>query len=617
MFDKRLLYLFALIFIAACDPITVTPTSTVAPSATPVPPTLTPIPTNTPVPVAFPTPAPSPGATTAPTSQRFSAAPPVVQIASPTDNTQLSVNQTFNIVVSAFSTLNISRIDLFDDGVPIKIDGAPTVTAQTWSLIVPWTPNQIGQHVLRAVAYDAGNRAGAPDEVNVTIVSDSRKPTAIIVFPIGIPQIDFGSLLSIYGVATDEAAVAQVELWADNQLYTYLTSPTGQTTLSFQFAWHALAPGAHTFFVRARDNQDQTTDSTPLKVLVVGPQNPSVAISVERTNASVGEPITVTLSALDLNGIQRIELLNGKEIIGTFGNAARTASFSTQVVWTSPNPGDFSLSARAQNVNGNVAESAPQLVSILRAGQATPTLITLAPTRTRTPRATLTPRSQPPPPPRVEISSPEDRFSRSAPLRITFSGQASAELERIELWGALPGQPNPQIICQIDAKGTTQKNATCEWTPPIAGVVTIFAQAIDSYRQIGRSAQISGSVGAAAPVAASPTLTPAPPSWVGRWNAVTSTGPMTLTLRPVGANVRGDLKMAGVDATGRIISSNLRADRLSFSVDFGTETPTPSANALTIEFECVPDLNVGTLSCTYRDSRNRTGAAFFRRETSP
>jgi hypothetical protein len=68
---------------------------------------------------------------------------------------------------------------------------------------------------------------------------------------------------------------------------------------------------------------------------------------------------------------------------------------------------------------------------------------------------------------------------------------------------------------------------------------------------------------------------------------------------------------------GRIISGTARADRLSFSVDFSTEGATPTAGALTMDFDCVTDLNAGTMSCTYRDSRGRNGAALFRRETNP
>jgi hypothetical protein len=218
---------------------------------------------------------------------------------------------------------------------------------------------------------------------------------------------------------------------------------------------------------------------------------------------------------------------------------------------------------------------------------------------------------QPPPAPKAEIISPADRFNVTAPLRVTFNGQASSELDRIELWGYYPGQTNPQILCTVDARATTQKTGQCDWTPPMLGVVTLYAQAMDIYRQAGRSTPITGFVGA--PML--PTATPTPLTTTARWNAATASGPMTATLRQTGNTVRGEFKMT--DATGRITSGTLRADRLTFSVDFSPEGATPTPNTLTMDFDCVADLQAGTLSCTYRDSRGRTGAAFFRRESNP
>jgi hypothetical protein len=610
------------VLVAACEP--VTPTLP-PPTSTPITPvivlaTFTPTPTATPPPVSFPTGGPNPTLpATAVPSPVVRAVPvlPVVQLASPAQNAQISLNQTYTLVILASSENGIARIEVTDDGVPVRVEN-PNVPAPTFTAFVSWTPSQIGPHILRAVAYDVQNRASAPDEVTVTVLQDARKPTSIIVFPIGIPQIELGGVLSIYGVATDESGVTQVELWANNQAYAYLaaTNITGTTALPFVFNWHALTPGTHNFFVRAYDNQNQTTDSAPLRILVVDNQAPSMSVAFDRTNAPAGEPIVITASAVDVSGIQKIEFISGREILGTLTSpsAARQTSMTGQIVYQNPNPGEYTIIVRVHNANGNVKESSPQTVSILRPGQSAPTAApTLAPTRTRTPRATVTPRSQPPPAPKAEIVTPADRFNLSAPLRVTFSGQASAELERIELLALYPGQTIPQLVCAVDARASTQKTGQCDWTPPLAGIVTLYAQAIDSYRQVGKSPAITGFAGAPA----LPTATPTPLTASARWNAATSTGPATITLRQTGTTLRGDVKMAGIDSVGRIISGTARADRLSFSVDFSTEGATPTAGALTMDFDCVTDLNAGTMSCTYRDSRGRTGAALFRRETNP
>ncbi|MBI5034602.1 MAG: hypothetical protein HZB51_29115 [Chloroflexi bacterium] len=635
------LVLVAISFVAACEPVTVVPTMTPLPATATLTRTPEPSPTHTPVVVAFPTAAPTPIASptvNAPPTQRAPTGLTVVQLVSPVTNAQISVNQTYTVVIYAAAENGVARIELTDDGTPVKVDN-PQSPVQVFSALAAWTPNQIGQHTLRAVAYDANNRPSLPDETTVAVTTDARKPTSIIVYPIGIPQIEFGSALPIYGVATDDVGVTQVDLWVDSQLYAYLnsTNANGQSAFPFVFSWLALSPGNHTFFVRSHDNQDQTTDSAALKILVVDTQTPSVSVAFDRTNAPVGESITITVAALDVAGIQRVDLLSGKEVFSSIpsGNAARQTSLVAQIVWQNPNPGDYSIVARAYNANGVTKDSAPQVVSILRAGQNTPTTVpTVTPTRTRA-RPTLTPRSQPPAAPKAEITAPTNQFSQPLPLRVAFSGQASAELERIELWASLPGQASPHIVCTIDSKASTQKSGQCEWTPPAAGVYTLFAQAIDIYHQTGRSASITGYVG----VPLLPTPTPTPVNFSGRYTAATSQGLMTANLRQTGTAMRGDFRMAGVEATGRITTGSIKAERLTFSVDFSspiTATPTPMTTVtatatlaatpsvletpttpLTMEFDCATDVTAGTLSCTYRDSRGRTGAAFFRRETTP
>ena len=617
------------LFASACDSITVpfpvastpTVTHTRPPEATPGLPTL----------VAFPTaipPTPTSATLRAATlSARASLIAPVVQLVSPQTNAQVSVNQTIYVVAYATDDQGIARIELFVDNALVKSESAPPTSPQVFSALIPWAPMQIGASVLRVVAYDVTNRASATDEISVNVIADARKPSAAIVYPIGIPQIELGEVVPIHGIATDEAGVVQLDLWVDNQLYTYASSqnPNGQTQFAAQFAWNALTPGQHTLMLRARDTQDQTTDSALLKVFVVDHHAPVLNVAFERTNAPAGEPITVTIAALDASGIQRVELWNGKENISTIvsGNAARQTVLTTQVGWVNANPGDYALIVRAYNANGNVKESPAQIVSLLRPSQATPTPApTATPTRTRVPRATPTARLQPPPPPSAELLAPTDNFSATQFVRATFSGKGNAELDHIELWSYFQGQPNPQLVCVIDAHATTQRSAQCDWSPPTAGVVYLFAQAVDIYRQTGRSAAISGYVGAPN----NPSPTPTPPSLAAKYSATISNTTYALTLRQTGTAIRGELKIA--DNEGRITSGALKADRVTFHVDFAppaapiTSTTTVTATVPTsatpfvaaIDFDCGIDLNVGTLTCASKDSRGRAGNIQFRRE---
>jgi hypothetical protein len=155
----------------------------------------------------------------------------------------------------------------------------------------------------------------------------------------------------------------------------------------------------------------------------------------------------------------------------------------------------------------------------------------------------------------------------------------------------------------------------------------LFAQAVDIYRQTGRSAAIAGYVGAPS----LPLPTPTPVSLNAKYNATISNTPYALTLRQNGTVIRGDLKIA--DNEGRITSGALKGDRVTFHVDFTptaaptsaapitsttTLTATVSASATSfvaaIDFDCGTDGNGGTLTCAFKDSRGRSGNIVFRRE---
>jgi hypothetical protein len=440
-----------------------------------------------------------------------------------------------------------------------------------------------------------------------------------------------------------------MDLYVDNQISSYVTSSNavGQSPFPTVFSWPALTPGAHTLFIRAHDNQDQTNDSGPLRVQVVDTHNPAVNIAFDRTNSLVNDPITITITALDVSGIQRVELWINRDIasVTTSANPARQTVMTVQTLWQGTFAGEYQISARAYNANGNFRHSLLQMISILAPGQPTPTRPAAAtPTRTRTSRATTTPRPQPPGPPIAELQFPADKFTGSTPLRVTFGGIGKAELDHIELWGYAADQPTPQLICSVDARTTTQKNAQCDWSPPTAGIISLFAQAIDSYHQSGRSPTITGYIG----VPNLPTPTPTPLSFAGRWTAPG----FIATLRQTGAAVRGEFRMTvgSKDVDGRITAGTIKSDQISFHVDFAavttptasptispalgtdmTPTATLAVTATTptltpatgtpvppaMDFDCNVDPALKTLTCNWKDARGLTGSLLLKRESGP
>ncbi len=632
-----------LIIVTACSPVA-------APASSSVTATPTGTAASTPAIVAFPTAAPATATSAVPITStltsHFPTSVPIVQLVSPITNTQVSISQTTYVVAYAADDAGIARIELYDDNALVHAEKAPTPAPPIFSATIPWTPAEIGSHTLRVVAYDTTNQASAPAEMPVSVTPDTRRPTVLILYPLGTPQVELGSILQIQVSAIDEVGVKQLDLLVDDKLAAYVTSPDdgGESPFPTIFSWQPLTPGAHTLVARAHDNQDMTNDSAPLKIQVVDTHTPALSVAYDRTNALANDPITVTITALDVSGIQRVELWVGKDVASTMtsGDPPHQTLMTVQTMWQSSTPGDYQIFARAYNANGNYKESLAQIISVLRPDQSTPTPVsTTTPTRIRAPRATQTPRLQPPAPPTAQIIQPVDKFTAQSPLHVTFGGTGNAELDHIELWGSFPGDPMPQLICTVDARATTQKNGQCDWSPP-AGVVSIFAQAIDSYHHSGKSPTITGFVG----VPAIPTATPTPVSFTARWSAPS----FTASLRQTGSALRGEFTMTlnGKDIDGRITSGSIRNDRLTFHVDFpapsvaatvppptsstpitGTETVTATETTLAVtpsvaaplapamDFDCNVDTAATMLSCNWKDARGGSGAALFRRENSP
>ncbi len=606
-------------------------------------------PAGTPALVAFPTTAPATATPAAPTvtlvpasgEARPGSGAPVVQVVSPLPGAQVSISQTVYLVAYAASDNTIARVELSDDGIPVHAE-TPSVPLSTFSTVLRWTPALTGTHTLRVTAFDSNNRTGA-EELNVTVTPDTRRPTSTILYPIGTPQVELGSVLQIYAAASDEVGIKRLDLWVDNQLYTYvLAENSTPATFPTVFAWNASSAGNHALFVRATDTQDQTYDSPPLKVFVVDTHSPALSVSLDRQSVGVGEPMTITVTALDVSGIQRVELWTGKEVSSTItsANPARQTSLSAQFTWANGAAGDYTITARAYNTGGSYKDSPAQTVSVLRQGQPNPTRpATPTPTRTRTPRPQPTPHLQPPSPPTAEILQPADHFVSQGPLRFTISARASAELDRIELWGYYQSQPNPQILCTIDARATTSKTAQCDWTPTDAGVLLVYAQTVDNFQQYGRSPVITGII----TVPSLPSPTPTPASLAGRWTATVSAGQYAIVFRPIatasGVALRGDFKVTSAatpstETAGRVVSGSVKGDRATFRVEFGaaatptgtpasvtppltvapTTAPTPTPSAPALEFDCGVDAAGTTLDCKIKDARGASSAALFRHE---
>ncbi|HEX7594555.1 MAG TPA: Ig-like domain-containing protein, partial [Anaerolineae bacterium] len=101
--------------------------------------------------VSFPTaasesPTPEAAITATLTAPRASIILPLVQLVSPVTNTQISISQPLSITVYAADDAGIARIELYDDSTLVRAENAPTPAPPVFSVIIPWTPVDLGSH---------------------------------------------------------------------------------------------------------------------------------------------------------------------------------------------------------------------------------------------------------------------------------------------------------------------------------------------------------------------------------------------------------------------------------------------------------------------------------------
>lgn len=176
---------------------------------------------------------------------------PTVQITNPVGGA--TVSGTVTIQANASDDVGLTQVDFYAGSNLINSD-----TSSPYS--VSWDTNGYanGSYALKAIAYDAAGNAGNSSNVNVTlknnVVADTSPPVVTITKPsagsgVGGNAIIVSGSTVIEGYATDNVAVARMEVWVDGALIARSKSGTIRT----RWGTRRVESGSHTIEVRAYD----------------------------------------------------------------------------------------------------------------------------------------------------------------------------------------------------------------------------------------------------------------------------------------------------------------------------------------------------------------------------
>ncbi|MBI4027689.1 MAG: HYR domain-containing protein, partial [Verrucomicrobia bacterium] len=162
-----------------------------------------------------------------------------------------------------------------------------------------------------------------------------------------------------------------VESYLSSKYFNAGSTKIGEaSTIPFSFNWTGVASGNYLLVARAFDNDNASTDSAPVSILVNAP--PTVSLDASTTgDFTPGTPITLTATATDSDGtVAKVEFFDGAQKVGEDTTAPYTHIFSSATqgahVFTAvatDNLG-FSSTSNTVTITINVVNAVPPTVSV-------------------------------------------------------------------------------------------------------------------------------------------------------------------------------------------------------------------------------------------------------------
>ncbi len=280
-----------------------------------------------------------------------SGAAPAVSVTGPTASSNVPVNAATTLTATATAnTGTIASVQFFANGVLIGAD-----TSFPYS--VSWTPAALGTYTLTALATDTvGNQTTSATPYTVSVIDPAAAPSVSVTSPAAGAIVTGATTITATAAPVGGATITGVEFFANGT-----SLGAADTTFPYSFAWTPVTAGAVTLTAVATDSLGLQATSPNVAVTVTLGTPPVVAISAPTAGSTVNQstPVTVTATATDADGtIASVQFFAGSTAIGTDTTAPYAVS------WTPGANGDFTLTARATDNQGNVVTSSAVTVSV-------------------------------------------------------------------------------------------------------------------------------------------------------------------------------------------------------------------------------------------------------------
>lgn len=299
--------------------------------------------------------------------------PPTVRITAPDDGTTVEVGAQVQLDAEASdSDGTVKNVEFFANGQSIgfgtlvgeSMAASPMKLSSQSLFAKKWAPSSPGEFVLTARATDAEGGAGVSDSVHITVHGNQR-PVVRISSPPSGSSFPAGVVVTLKAEASDpDGKVQSVEFLVNG---ISLGKATSSSDTLFSQDWTTPANGAYMIAAKATDGDGASATSNPIQIIVRDNRAPIVRIT-SPTNGSTlrtGAKTQLVAEAFDFDGsVKSVEFFANDQSIGS---GISLGGIMFRLEWTNPAPGDYSLTAKATDIEGASKVSGAVQVTVVDA----------------------------------------------------------------------------------------------------------------------------------------------------------------------------------------------------------------------------------------------------------
>ncbi|WP_083969068.1 Ig-like domain-containing protein [Hyalangium minutum] len=264
--------------------------------------------------------------------------PPATAITAPAAGATVSGSVTLS--ASASDARGVTKVEFY---VGARLAG--TDTSAPFSLSWNTLTDGNGSHTLTSKAYDAAGNVGTSSGVTVTVSNDLTPPSVSITAPTAGTTVS--GTVSLQASASDDRGVVRVELYQGTTLI------GTDTAAPYSLSWNSrtVANGIRSLTAKAYDAAGNVGTSAAVTVLVDNDvTSPTVSITSPTSGATVAGTVTITATASDDRGVQKVDFYRGSTLLGTDTSAPYGIDWNT----LQGGNGTYSLTATVSDLAGNV-----------------------------------------------------------------------------------------------------------------------------------------------------------------------------------------------------------------------------------------------------------------------